>query len=52
MAIINVDQNRNLGTRYGVRSIPSLVVLKDGEVVGSFRPRHKDQIVAEFRELL
>ncbi len=49
--MINVDQNRGLGSKYGVRSIPSLVVLKDGEVLGSFRPRHKDQIVAEFRDL-
>ena len=48
--MINVDDNRALGAKYGVRSIPSLVILKDGEVLGSFRPRHKDQIVAKFRE--
>jgi thioredoxin 1 len=32
---INVDENINLATKYGVRSIPTIIFFKDGEV------RHK-----------
>jgi thioredoxin 1 len=49
VALINVDQNRGVGRQYGVRGIPALVVLKDGEMVGTIQPRSRDQIVAEFR---
>ena len=48
--MINVDQNPGVGRKYGVRGIPALVVLKDGEMVGTIRPRSRNQIVAEFRE--
>ena len=50
VAKINVDANRGVGQDFGVRGIPALVVLKDGEVVGKIRPRSREQIVAEFRE--
>jgi thioredoxin 1 len=30
---INVDENQNLAQRYGVMSIPTFLVIKDGEVV-------------------
>jgi thioredoxin len=30
---VNVDQNRELAVKYGVRSIPSLFFIKDTEVV-------------------
>jgi thioredoxin 1 len=30
---VNVDTNPNLASRYGVRSIPALFYLKNGEVV-------------------
>ena len=29
---INVDKNREISTRYGVRSIPTLFIFKNGEI--------------------
>ena len=47
VAKVNVDENPDLASAYGVFSIPTLVVLKNGVVVNQatgFRP--KDQILA------
>ncbi|MCK4982348.1 MAG: thioredoxin [Victivallaceae bacterium] len=33
---INIDEEQDLAVKFGVRSIPALFVLKDGEVVESF----------------
>ncbi len=30
---VDVDQNQNIAMKYGIRSIPTLLLLKDGEVV-------------------
>ena len=30
---VNVDHNPNVSMKYGVRSIPTILILKDGEVV-------------------
>jgi len=30
---VNVDNNPNISTKYGVRSIPTILILKNGEVV-------------------
>ena len=30
---LNVDQNQNTAMQYGVRSIPTLLIMKNGEVV-------------------
>lgn len=32
VAKVNVDQNRELAQKFGVRSIPFLLIMKDGEV--------------------
>jgi thioredoxin 1 len=39
---INVDENQEIASQYGVRSIPTLVYVKDGKVVKQavgFRPK-------------
>lgn len=33
---VNVDSNQNLAASYGVSSIPTLIVFKDGQVASSF----------------
>lgn len=36
IAKVNVDENPELAAKYGVRSIPTLVLLKDGENIQQF----------------
>lgn len=45
---VNVDEEKELASRYGIMSIPALVLFKDGKAVDSmvgFRPKER---VAEF----
>ena len=48
---MNVDENAELASRYGVMSIPTLVVLEDGEeikrIVGA---RPKEALLSEIEE--
>ncbi|MEG0752473.1 MAG: thioredoxin [Angelakisella sp.] len=44
---VNIDDEQELATRYGVMSIPTLVLIKDGKVADtSVGLRPKDAIVA------
>ena len=43
---LNTDENPNTSVKYGIRSIPTLLVFKDGEPVGQiigFQPKNKLQ---------
>ncbi|MBO4815699.1 MAG: thioredoxin [Clostridia bacterium] len=33
---VNVDQNSDLASKYGIMSIPTLVVIKNGEIASKF----------------
>lgn len=35
IAKINIDENPNTPTKYGVRGIPTMMLFKDGEVAGT-----------------
>ena len=44
---INVDENAELASKFGVVSIPTLIVMKNGEVVNrSMGARPKSQVLA------
>jgi len=36
IAKVNVDENKNLATKYAIRSIPAIILFKDGEIVKQF----------------
>ena len=48
---INIDENPELARQFGVMSIPTLVVMKDGEIVKKARgARPKSAILAMLKE--
>lgn len=50
---VNVDEAQGLATRYNVRSIPTLVFIKNGEVVDTLvGATSKDNIMAHLRACL
>lgn len=45
---INVDDNQELAMKYGVMSIPTIVIIKNGEVTKTFvGVRDKNEILSE-----
>ena len=47
VAKINVDENPELATRFGIMSIPTLVVMENGKIVGqAMGARPKNAILA------
>ena len=47
---VNVDEEQELAAQFGVMSIPTLMIVKNGEVVNkSVGAKNKQQILAMFR---
>jgi thioredoxin 1 len=36
IAKVNVDENKNLAAKYAIKSIPAILIFKDGEIVKQF----------------
>jgi len=49
---VNVDQNRDLAIKYGVRSIPALFFIKDTEIVDKLNGLVSESILKEKLEAL
>lgn len=53
IASMDVDRNRNTPARFGIRSIPTLILFKGGEVVQTIvGAQPKNRIEAELKKLL
>ncbi len=50
---VNVDINPDAAAKYGIRSIPTVIFLKNGEVVDKFVGlQNKDQILERINKLI
>jgi thioredoxin 1 len=50
---VDVDSNRDIAQQYGVRSIPKVVLLKDGDQVGEFMGmKHENELKEIFEKTL
>jgi putative thioredoxin len=52
LARVDVDSNPNLALRYGVRSVPTVKAISQGQVVGEFAGMQPEMRVREFVEKL
>ncbi len=51
VAKVNVDENNKLAAKYSVRSIPSIFIFKDGEIVKQFTgPQRAEALIAAIDE--
>jgi len=44
---VNTDEQQDLGAKYGVRSIPTILFIKDGEVVDTLVGANSKQALAD-----
>jgi thioredoxin 1 len=50
---VNVDENSDLAVKYGIRGIPSILFIKDGNVVDKFvGVKTKDEIQEKINSLM
>lgn len=50
---LNVDENQNIASKYGIMSIPSLLIFKEGQVVKTMiGVQGKDKLKKEIEEVL
>jgi thioredoxin 1 len=47
---VNVDENREISARYGIRGIPSLLLFKDGQVLEQMVGVHSKQEIVDMVE--
>lgn len=50
VAMINVQENQQAAMAAGIRSIPAMLVMRDGEILGQIGARDRESIIREFRE--
>lgn len=49
---LNVDDNRDTAIKYGISSLPTLLLFKNGEVVKKIIAMSKDKILTEISQFL
>jgi thioredoxin 1 len=49
---LNVDENRDTAIKYGISSIPTLLLFKNGEVVKKIIAMSKNEIITEISQFL
>lgn len=47
IAKVNVDENASVAAKFGVRSIPTLIIFKDGEAVKTFTGLQQEATLVE-----
>jgi len=48
--MINVQETHQAAMEAGVRSIPAMLVMQNGKVLGQIGARDRESIIEEFRE--
>lgn len=50
LAKVNSDKERNLSAKYGIRSIPSIKIFKQGEIIDDFNGALPESVIVEYIE--